>query len=133
MTIEQLCAHYRGYLDCLNTRDWQSLANFVHADVHYNGERIGLDGYRAMLEADVSAIPDLHFALEEVVAEPPVLAARLFFACTPVGRLFDLPVNGRRVEFRENVFYRFRDGRIHRVWSVIDKSAVAEQVAGPTG
>ncbi|WP_462379740.1 ester cyclase [Pseudomonas sp. Marseille-QA0892] len=130
MTIEQICAHYRAYLDCLNSRHWESLGNFVHADAHYNGERVGLKGYRAMLEADVRSIPDLHFALEEVVAEPPVLAARLFFACTPVGVLFDLPVNGRRVEFSENVFYRFKEGRIHRVWSVIDKAAVAHQVAG---
>jgi predicted ester cyclase len=39
-------------------------------------------------------------------------------------------VNGRRVSFVEHVFYRFRDGRIQDVWSVIDTDAIRSQVEG---
>ena len=37
-------------------------------------------------------------------------------------------MNGRRVEFDENVFYEIEEGRIRRVWSVIDKDAIRQQI-----
>lgn len=123
-----LAETYRGYVACLNRQDWPNLGRFVGDDVRYNGERIGLSGYRKMLEGDFLAIPDLHFDIELLVCEPPHVASRLRFDCTPTGKLFGLPVNGRRVRFSENVFYEFRDGRIAAVWSVIDKAAIEAQL-----
>jgi predicted ester cyclase len=119
---------YRGYIACLNAQNWDNLGQFLRDDVRYNDETVGLSGYRAMLEADFRAIPDLVFTIDLLVSEPPHLAARLKFDCTPVGVLFDLPVNGKRVQFSENVFYEFADGRIQAVWSVIDKTAIASQL-----
>ncbi len=125
---DDLPAVYRGYIDCLNRQDWGQLGAFVHDDVSYNGEPVGLAGYRAMLEGDFRAIPDLRFNIELLVCEPPHVASRLHFDCTPVGTLFGLPVNGRRVRFDENVFYTFAGGRIRNVRSIIDKAAVAAQI-----
>ena len=128
MTKADLSDIYRGYIACLNRQDWVNLGQFVHEEVHYNGEQIGLSGYRAMLEGDFRAIPDLYFDIELLISEPPRVASRLRFDCTPKGILFGLPVNGRRVSFTENVFYEFRDERIERVWSVIDKAAIEAQL-----
>jgi len=119
---------YRGYIACLNAQDWDNLGQFLRDDVRYNGESVGIAGYRAMLEADFRAIPDLVFTIDLLVSEAPHVAARLKFDCTPVGTLFGLPVNGRRVQFSENVFYEFADGRIQAVWSVIDKATIATQL-----
>ena len=119
---------YRGYIACLNAQDWDRLGQFLRDDVRYNGEIVGVGGYRAMLEADFRAIPDLVFTIDLLVSEAPHVAARLKFDCTPVGTLFGLPVNGRRVQFTENVFYEFAAGRIQAVWSVIDKAAIAVQL-----
>jgi predicted ester cyclase len=119
---------YRGYIACLNGQDWPNLGRFVGGEVRYNDRPIGLTGYREMLEGDFHAIPDLSFNIQLLVAEPPYVASRLAFDCTPVGMLFGLPVNGKRVSFTENVFYRFRDGRIVEVWSLIDKAAIAAQL-----
>jgi len=128
MTTADLAAIYRGYIACLNSQDWPNLGRFVHDDVRYNGARIGLAGYRAMLEGDFRAIPDLFFDIRLLVCEPPRVASRLSFRCTPVGMLFGLAVNGRTVSFDENVFYEFQDSRIENVWSVIDKAAIASQL-----
>ncbi|WP_353475771.1 ester cyclase (plasmid) [Salipiger sp. H15] len=128
MDRDALRKTYRGYIDCLNARDWQRLDRFVGAAVRYNGAVIGLEGYRAMLRADVAAIPDLRFEIATLVADPPVVASRLLFDCTPVGMLFGLPVNGRHLHFEENVFYTFADGRIDDVRSIIDKAAIAAQL-----
>lgn len=128
MNNQTLKDFYTGYIDCLNRQDWAALGDFVGEDVQYNGERVGLAGYRQMLELDFRAIPDLRFVIDLLIAEPPHIAARLTFDCTPVGELFDVPVNGRRVQFTENVFYTFAAGRIVNVESVIDKAAMAAQV-----
>jgi predicted ester cyclase len=120
---------YRNYIACLNNQDWPNLGRFVHDEVQYNGERIGLSGYRAMLEGDFRAIPDLYFDVHLLFSEPPFVGSRWRFDCTPKGVLFGLPVNGRRVSFAENVFYEFRDERIASVWSVIDKAAIESQLS----
>lgn len=119
---------YHGYLACLNARDWAALPRFVTTDVIRNGAPLGLTGYRALLEGDVRAIPDLAFEPSHLVCDPPLIAARLVFDCTPVGMLMGLPVNGRRVRFTENVLYEYRDGRIAQVWSVIDRTALEAQL-----
>ena len=128
MTVAELASFYRDYIDCLNRQDWAALGDFVHPAVRRNGERIGLDGYRRMLEADFRAIPDLRFDIRLLVAEPPRVASRLVFDCTPAGILFGLAVNGRRVAFSENVFYEIAEERIAEVWSVIDTAAIAAQL-----
>jgi predicted ester cyclase len=132
MKQEDLPSRYHGYIDCLNRRDWSHLGDFVSDAVCYNGEAIGLAGYRSMLERDVAAIPDLTFNIDFLVADPPVVGARLVFDCTPAAELFGLPINGRRVAFTENVFYRFAEGKIDAVWSVIDQAAIRTQIQCPS-
>jgi predicted ester cyclase len=119
---------YRDYIACLNKQDWPNLGRFVADDARHNDRRVGLSGYRKMLEKDFMEIPDLHFNIQRLVADPPYVASRLLFDCTPKGKFLGLDVNGRRVSFTENVFYRFNAGRIAEVWSVIDKAAIEAQL-----
>src|ERR1700692_236724 len=119
---------YRGYIACLNQQDWPKLEQFVHDEVYYNGQRIGLAGYREMLERDFHEIPDLYFNIQLLIADPPYIASRIGFDCTPNGIFLGLPVNGRRVSFSENVFYEFQGEKIAKVWSVIDKAAIEVQL-----
>jgi predicted ester cyclase len=119
---------YRDYIACLNQQDWQKLEQFVHDEVCYNGRRIGLSGYREMLESDFDEIPDLHFNIQLLISGPPYIASRLTFDCKPKGKFLGLPVNGKRIFFTENVFYEFRRKKITQVWSVIDKMAIEAQL-----
>ena len=122
---------YRDYIGCLNAQDWPRLGQFVGDDVEHNGRRLGLSGYRTMLEKDYREIPDLSFNIQLLVADPPYVASRLAFSCTPKGTFLGLGVNGKRVSFAENVFYEFRNGKIVQVWSVIDKAAIEAQLQRP--
>jgi predicted ester cyclase len=119
---------YRGYIACLNQQDWSNLGWFVDENVSRNGQQIGLSGYREMLERDFCEIPDLHFSIQLLISDPPYLASRLFFDCTPKGKFLGLPVNGKKVSFTENVFYEFRGDKIVEVWSVLDKAAIEAQL-----
>ncbi|WP_105432477.1 ester cyclase [Neorhizobium sp. T6_25] len=126
--IGELADIYRAYLDCLNRQAWDELGRFVDDDVQHNGRILGLSGYRAMLVKDFADIPDLYFDIQLLVSEPPRLAARLSFDCSPKREFMGLGVNGRRVSFTENVFYEFTGSKISSVWSVIDKAAIEAQL-----
>jgi predicted ester cyclase len=128
MNKTDLADLYHAYIACLNALDWPRLGTFVGDDVRHNGRPLGLSGYRAMLEQDFREIPDLHFNIQLLVSDPPYIASRLAFSCTPTGRFLGLEVNGKRVSFVENVFYEFRNGKIAQVWSVIDKAAIEAQL-----
>ena len=129
MIKDELDEFYRAYIACLNERDWRQLGQFVDDDVRYNDELIRLSGYREMLERDVSQIPDLAFKIQLLLSDPPRIASRLSFDCSPTGTFVGLHVDGRRVTFTENVFYEIRRGKIGNVWSVIDKAAIEAQLA----
>ena len=128
MTKSELARVYHEYIACLNAQDWPSLGRFVHLDVSRNGTRLGLSGYRQMLERDYVEIPDLQFTIELLVADPPYVASRLRFNCAPRQRFLDLDVDGTRVSFAEDVFYEFREHKIIQVWSVVDKAAIEAQL-----
>jgi predicted ester cyclase len=120
---------YRSYIDCLNQQDWPKLEQFVDNNVYHNDKRIGLSGYRKMLERDFYEIPDLHFNIQLLISDGPYIASRLSFDCSPKGTFFGLAINGKRVSFCENVFYEFQKEKIVKVWSIIDKAAIESQLS----
>ena len=81
-----------------------------------------------MLEQNFREIPDLYFKAVLLVADSSFVACRLDFNCSPIGTFMELPVNGRRVQFAENVFYEFSDNKIREVWSVIDRASIEKQL-----
>ena len=99
----------------------------------HNGEQIGRSGYRRMLEADIAAIPDLFFDVRLLMVDGPHVACLLGFDCTPRSAFLGRAATGRPVSFTEHVFYRFRDGRIEQVWSLLDTDALRQQLPAEGG
>jgi predicted ester cyclase len=128
VTKADLCDIYRDYIACLNKQDWPKLRQFVQDEVIHNGRRVGLSGYVEMLKKDFDDIPDLYFHIDMLISDPPHVASRLRFDCTPKGTFLGLHVSGKKVSFAENVFYEFQGEKIREVWSVIDKAAVEAQL-----
>jgi len=128
VTKTELSDVYRDYIACLNKQDWPRLGQFVDDAVIHNGRRVGLSGYLEMLERDFDEIPDLYFNIKLLISDPPYIASRLGFDCTPKATFLGLHVKGKRVSFTENVIYEFRSAKIVEVWSVIDKAAIEAQL-----
>ena len=119
---------YRAYIDCLNRRDWDQLGSYVDDEVEHNDRLLKLSGYRDMLKKDIEDIPDIRFNIQMLICDPPRVAARLAFECSPKREFLGLSVNGRKVSFAENVFYEFKGSKIASVWSVVDKIAIEAQL-----
>ena len=119
---------YLKYIDCLNSRKLDDLAEFVNDKLTYNKKPITLKDYQDMLTDNISDIPDLYFDVNLLVADEDMIACRLNFNCTPVKEFMGIMVNGKKVSFSEHVFYKLKEGKIIEVWSLIDKDAIRDQI-----
>ena len=129
MTNADLESRYRAYLDALNERRLDDLAHHVQDELSYNGETMTRRQYQDLIAADITAIPDLFFDAQIIVASGDQVACRLIFDCTPQREFLGFSPNGERLCFAEHVFYHFRDGRIAAVSSLIDFSAIEAQLS----
>ena len=129
MTEAEFEAHYRRYISYLNNRRLDELDEFLYEELTYNGEPETRADYRARIAGDVAAIPDLYFDVHLIVVGDDQIACRLFYNCTPQSEWLGLQPNGKSISFAEHVFYKFRDGKIYEVWSLLDVPSTAEQLA----
>lgn len=129
MPTDDLEGRYRAYLAALNERRFDDLVHHVEDELTYNGEPMTRGQYRDLIAADVEAVPDLFYDAQIVVASGDRVACRLVFACTPQRPFLGFTTTGRRLVFAEHVFYRFRDGRITEVSSLIDRFGIAAQLS----
>lgn len=126
-------ARYRTYLDVLNERRLDDLEHFVQDKLTYNGKPLTRKQYQNLIATDIAAIPDLVYDAHLIVASGDQVACRLVFDCTPRHEFLGFTPDGRRLVFAEHVFYRFRDGRIAAVSSLIDRAAIAAQLRRDPG
>jgi steroid delta-isomerase-like uncharacterized protein len=132
MTNTDLETRYRAYLDALNERRLDDLVDFVRDELSYNGKTMTRRQYQDLIAADITAIPDLFFDAQIIVASGDRVACRLVFDCTPQQEFLGFSPNGERLSFAEHVFYHFRDGRIAAVSSLIDRAAIEAQLRPDT-
>jgi steroid delta-isomerase-like uncharacterized protein len=66
------------------------------------------------------AFPDLHVAVEDVIAEGDKVVVRDTVTGTHQGEYRGLPPTGKSVTYNEIFILRFAAGRIAEIWGVVD-------------
>ncbi len=90
----------------------------------------GLDYLKARAQSILTAFPDLHFVIEEVVQQDDRLAARVTLEGTHRAEFAGIPATGKRMKVYDFAMYRIVDGKISDVWSLIDMQALRDQLQG---
>jgi predicted ester cyclase len=96
-------------------------------EIHPGGDR-GPESIRALITMLRTAFPDLHFEIEELVAEGDTVAGRLTMTGTHEGPLMGLPPTGHSVRQKSMHFVRFRDGKAVEHWGVRDDMSMMQQL-----
>ncbi|KAI0428056.1 hypothetical protein F5Y09DRAFT_314296 [Xylaria sp. FL1042] len=131
LSTRELEDTYRAYISCINAQTMATdLPRFCHPHVIHNAKRLSLEEYRLLIQEAFTAVPDIVFGIDTVVADERAqrVAVRLEFTGTPTGKLAGAEPTGRSVRFYEYVTYAFRDGRIDRVWSIVDWKSYRQQL-----
>ncbi|KAI0971212.1 SnoaL-like polyketide cyclase-domain-containing protein, partial [Xylaria arbuscula] len=123
LSTRELEDTYLAYISCINAQTMATdLPRFCHPHVIHNAKRLSLEEYRLLIQEAFTAIPDIVFGIDTVVADERAqrVAVRLQFTGTPTGRISGAEPTGRSVRFCEFVTYAFRDGKIDRVWRYVN-------------
>jgi steroid delta-isomerase-like uncharacterized protein len=74
------------------------------------------------------AFPDVHVAIEDMIAEGDKVVARNTVTGTHQGQYRGVPATGKPVTYDEIFIGRFADGRIAEIWGVVDVYAQLRQL-----
>ena len=74
------------------------------------------------------AFPDLHFTIDDLIAEGDKVLWRFTSRGTQTGPLMNIPATGRPGQITGMVLFRFADGKIAEVWVNIDNLGLLQQL-----
>jgi len=97
----------------------------------------GLEGARQTLGMFLSAFPDLHFTVEDLIAEGDKVVARATLSGTQQGTFMGIPATGKHVTITGIDINRFEGGKSVEHWVEMDTLGLMQQLGvipppGPT-
>jgi steroid delta-isomerase-like uncharacterized protein len=137
-TEEENAALVRRYIEeAYNGHNPEAVAdllsdNFVRHNVAYpqQDQAPGNDDDAARVQGWLTAFPDLHIAVEKLIAADDTVVAWLIWSGTHEGPLphWDAPVTGQAMERESITIYRVACGQIAENWIVQDNLTMLRQL-----
>jgi len=88
----------------------------------------GLDGVKAIPQMFRGAFPDVHFTIEDMVAERDIVATRVTGRGTHEGEFFGVAPTGMHATWASMGFFRVADGTIVEHWGAPDLLSLLQQL-----
>ena len=111
----------RYYAEVLNGRDLDAVADFFADERMVEGVRKGCFSY-------FQAFPDLHVALDELIAEGERVFLRSTMTGTHDGEYKGIPATGRNVSAESAEVYRIADGKFVGYWCLTNVASLMRQL-----
>jgi steroid delta-isomerase-like uncharacterized protein len=73
-------------------------------------------------------VPDVHVAVEDVIAEGDKVVSRNTVTGTHQGEYRGIPPTGKSITYNEIFIFRFANGRIAEIWGVVDVFSQMKQL-----
>lgn len=83
-------------------------------------EATGAQALKEVFARLIRAFPDLHIAVQDVIAEGDKVVCGNTVTGTHQGEYMGLPPTGRSITYNEIFIFRFAGGRIAETWGVVD-------------
>ncbi len=88
----------------------------------------GTDGYRDLIDLLRVPFPDLHFTIDTVVAEGDQIAFVKSGKGTHKGKFMNAEPTGKEVNWKQAIFWRFKDGKVVESMSISNSLSVFRQM-----
>ncbi|HEV2780996.1 MAG TPA: ester cyclase [Actinophytocola sp.] len=134
-------AMFRRLHDAVNSGDVERIAKtideVVKPDVLIRTplpvQQTGAQALKRVWATLLRAYPDLHVAVEDVIAEDDKIVCRNVVTGTHRGEYLGIAPTGRSVRYNEIFIFRFEGGRIAETWGVVDVLAQLRQLGAIPG
>jgi steroid delta-isomerase-like uncharacterized protein len=132
-TMQDNSAIIRRFIqETINQGQIDSAAQFVWEDVveqvPFPGQGPGLEGLKDILRGMRAGFPDLHFSVEEQIAEGEKVLTRFEWTGTHRGEFLGVPATGRSVKVWGMVIDRLQGGRIRDTRIIMDSLGLMIQL-----
>jgi len=88
----------------------------------------GPEGFKQMFTANIPIFPDIHFTIDDMVAEGDKVAVRYTSTATHKGEFMGIAPTGKRITMKSAFFYRLAGGKIVEAVSYSDSLAMFQQL-----
>ena len=120
----------RGH-DALNERNWTAFEALCAPDfVLHNGSMTiqGYEPYKQFISMYVAAFPDMHFGVNDIIAEEDRVVVRNTFQGTHKGELMGIPATGKHITTTGISIFRIANGKIVEHTSNNDDLGLLQQL-----
>jgi steroid delta-isomerase-like uncharacterized protein len=93
----------------------------------------GRDGAKQYVAMMRTAFPDLHFTIEDQIAEGDMVVTRWTARGTHKGNFQGVPATGREVRLMGTDIDRMTDGRVVECWAHVDELGLMQQLGAIGG
>ena len=129
-------ATFSRFHDAVNTGDAEIISKtideFVEPGVLFHAPvptgETGAQALKQVWAVLLRAFPDLHVAVEDVIAEGDKVVVRNTVTGTHQGEYRGLPPAGKSVTYNEIFVVRFAGSRIAEIWGVVDVLSQMKQL-----
>ena len=88
----------------------------------------GREGEKARIAAFRSAFPDVNIAIDDIIADGEISAARVTLTGTHQGDLSSIPATNKKVNVTGITTMRFVGSQVAEEWSIIDRLSMMQQL-----
>ena len=131
MSLEENKAIICKMIEAINKQNLASLDELMAPDcvLHMHAQQIqGLEVNKQVIEDEIKAFPDLHVAIEDIIAEGDKVCVRLQETATHTGEYRGLAPTGNKLSYTVVAIWRIVDGKIVEGWIVYDQMDFLKQL-----
>ena len=131
MSTEDNKAHVRRGFEAVNQKNLAVFDELLTPDVVFHNASTtmeGLEAYKQFLSMYMTAFPDLHFTIEDMIAEGDTVVARFTTRGTHQGNLMGIPPTGKQVSGTGMFIDRIVNGKALEQWFNTDDLGLLQQL-----
>lgn len=120
----------RKYVETWNRGDLAGLCQFWAPEmIHHTREHAhGFENVKNIVGGFMKAFPDLHFQIDDIVAEGDRVVTRMTATATHLGDYMGLSKTGKKINCTVLGIARLANGKIAEHWGVTDELAMMQQI-----
>lgn len=131
MSTEDNKALARRSYEAFNQRNWADYYELCTPDFVFHMASMtiqGLEAYKQFLSMYLTAFPDLHFTIEDIIAEGDTVVVRQTARGTHQGDLMGIPPTGKQVTVSGIAISRIVNGKAVEDWFNGDDLGLLQQL-----
>ncbi len=128
MSLAENKALVRRFIESYNKRNLDLIDDFVAADYIDHTNQVDREGLKQLFNMGLTAFPDWHERIEDIIAEGEKVWVRLSYTGTHKGEFMGLPPTGKKITSKAVDIYRIINGKLAEYWNVTDNLSIQKQI-----